>query len=200
MALFLWFLEPMLACMCCIDYYVDVYLSILCTYKIEVEVGVLLYICKQIFAAIMMSPVISLLYSTIQSGAGTTGVSETGPNGVPSPAPSVRRETRTADFNGGTRLHLRLWPPLHYRQGQQASVPNRHGFRPLRVPEQAHPSAQVTSRLRPLRGQWHYHLHIRVAATQPQLGITPGLQVALSGGGRLATPHRRFSRAFRPLN
>jgi hypothetical protein len=85
-------------------------------------------------------------------GAGTTGVSEIGPNGVPSPAPSARRETRTPDVSGGTRLHLRLRPPLQYRQGQQASVPARHGLRPLRVPAQALPSMQITSRLLPLRG------------------------------------------------
>jgi hypothetical protein len=106
-----------------------------------------------------------------------------------------------ADVSGGTRLQFRLRPPLYYRQGQQASVPDRHGFRPLRVPAQAHPPAQVTSRLRPLRCQWHYHLHIRMAITQPQLGITPGLHVAIRGGGRLATPHRsRFCSAFRPLS
>jgi hypothetical protein len=39
-------------------------------------------------------------------GAGTTGVSEIGPNGVLSPAPSARRETRTADVSSGKRLQL----------------------------------------------------------------------------------------------
>jgi hypothetical protein len=34
-------------------------------------------------------------------------------------------------------------------------------------PRKLIPPAQVTSRLRPLRGQWYYHLHIRVAATEP---------------------------------
>jgi hypothetical protein len=124
----------------------------------------------------------------------------TGPNGVPSPAPVARRETRTADVSSGTRLQFRLRQPLHYRR-QQASVPDRHRFRPLRVPAQTPPSAQFTSRLRPLRCKWHYHLHIWVAATQPQLGIAPGLHVAIRGGGRLATSHwNRFSRAFRPTS
>jgi hypothetical protein len=84
--------------------------------------------------------------------AGTTNATKTGHNTVLSPAPSTHRETSTADVSSGTRLHYRHRPSLH-RQEQQAPVPNRHGFRPLRVPSQAHPSAQdhvlITTTARP---------------------------------------------------
>jgi hypothetical protein len=45
--------------------------------------------------------------------AGTTAVSMTGRNNLLSPAPTANRKTNSADFSGGTCLHLNHWPPLH---------------------------------------------------------------------------------------
>jgi hypothetical protein len=62
------------------------------------------------------------------------------------------KQTSTADVSGGARLHYSHRPPFHHRQVKQTPVPKRHGFAPLRVPSQAHPSVQVAHSLRPLRG------------------------------------------------
>lgn len=77
-----------------------------------------------------------------QPPAGTTDTLKTGSKVVPSPAPTARMKTSTAGVSGGAHLHYSHRPPLRHCQVQQAAVPDRHEFGPLRVPLQANPTAQ----------------------------------------------------------
>jgi hypothetical protein len=117
-----------------------------------------------------------------------TGASETKRKITRRPAPTANRETNTADVSGGERLHCTHRPPLRHRQDQK--VPNRHGFRPLRVSPQTGPTAQGAGQLRPLRGQRRHHLYLLMAAPQPQLGITPGFHVTFRVGRCHTYTHR----------
>ncbi|XP_023723926.1 protein FAM102A-like [Cryptotermes secundus] len=68
-----------------------------------------------------------------------------------SPCDCHQQETKAADTTDGTRQFYNNGQPLHHRQVQQAAVPGRHRFRPVRIPPHACPVTEGEGELRPLR-------------------------------------------------